>query len=46
MQWRVKIGTIHANIYQRALDFREAHTHDPKDYAEFTEAVLNGFAYS
>jgi prolyl-tRNA synthetase len=40
------LGAIYANLYQCALDFREAHTCDPKDYAEFKEAVSNGFAYS
>jgi len=40
------LATIQANMYDRALDFREAHTHDPKAYAEFKEAVANGFAYS
>jgi prolyl-tRNA synthetase len=40
------LTTIHANLYQRALDFRQAHTLDPKDYAEFQEAVSNGFANS
>ncbi len=38
--------TIQANLYQRALDFREAHTYDPSDYGEFAEAVSAGFAYS
>ncbi len=38
--------TIQANLYQRALDFREAHTYETKDYAEFKEAVSEGFAYS
>jgi prolyl-tRNA synthetase len=40
------LTTIQANLYDRALDFREAHTHDPKDYAEFKQAVSEGFAYS
>jgi prolyl-tRNA synthetase len=40
------LGVIHANLYRRALDFREAHTYEPKDYAEFKEAVSNGFARS
>jgi len=40
------LGVIHANLYHRALDFREAHTSEPKDYAEFKEAVSNGFARS
>jgi prolyl-tRNA synthetase len=34
------LDTIQANLYRRALDFREEHTYDPK------EAVNNGFAYS
>ncbi len=40
------LTTIQANLYDRALDFREAHTYDPKDYAEFKQAVSEGFAYS
>jgi prolyl-tRNA synthetase len=40
------LTTIYADLYQRALDFREAHTSDPKDYAEFREAVADGFAFS
>jgi prolyl-tRNA synthetase len=40
------LTTIQADLYQQALDFREAHTYDPKDYAEFEEAVSKGFAYS
>jgi prolyl-tRNA synthetase len=38
--------TIQADLYRRALKFREANTHAPRDYDEFKEAVLNGFAYS
>ncbi len=38
--------TIQADLYRRALDFREARTYDPKDYAEFREAISVGFAYS
>jgi prolyl-tRNA synthetase len=40
------LATIQADLYRRALDFREAHTYAPKDYAEFKEAIFNGFAYS
>ena len=40
------LTTIHTDLYQRALDFRQAHTLDPQDYAEFQEAVSNGFANS
>jgi prolyl-tRNA synthetase len=40
------LATIQADLYRRALKFREEHTYDPKDYAEFGETVLNGFACS
>ena len=40
------LATIQSDMFQRALDFREAHTHDPKDYAEFGEVVAKGFANS
>ena len=40
------LATIQADLYRCALDFRQAHTYDPKDYAEFKEAIFNGFAYS
>ncbi|MFQ6100604.1 MAG: proline--tRNA ligase [Anaerolineae bacterium] len=40
------LATIQANLYRRALEFREAHTYNPKDYAEFKGAVSEGFAYS
>ncbi len=43
---REVLATIQADLYRRALDFREAHTYDPGDYAEFQEAVSDGFAYS
>ncbi len=40
------LATVQADLYRRALDFRESHTYDPKDYAEFKEAVSQGFACS
>jgi prolyl-tRNA synthetase len=40
------LATIQADLYDRALDFRQAHTYDPKDYGEFQEAVSQGFACS
>ena len=40
------LTTIQADLYRRALNFREAHTYDPADYTEFEEAVSAGFAYS
>jgi prolyl-tRNA synthetase len=33
-------------LYQKALEFRTAHTYDPRDYAAFKEAVEHGFAFS
>jgi prolyl-tRNA synthetase len=40
------LSAVHDNLYQRALEFREAHTYEPGDYAEFADAVSHGFAYS
>jgi len=40
------LARIQADLYRRALDFREAHTYDPKDYTGFRDAVSDGFAYS
>jgi len=40
------LATIQADLYRRALDFRQSNTYEPKDYAEFKEAVSKGFAYS
>ncbi len=40
------LATIQADLYRRALDSLQANTYDPKDYAEFREAVSRGFAYS
>jgi prolyl-tRNA synthetase len=37
------LDTVQENLYQRALDFREANTCEPADYAEFQEAVAEGF---
>jgi prolyl-tRNA synthetase len=35
---------IQKSLYERALRFREEHTHEPKDYEEFKAAVEDGFA--
>lgn len=35
---------IQQSLYERALRFREEHTHEPKDYEEFKAAVEDGFA--
>jgi prolyl-tRNA synthetase len=37
---------IHNSMYERALAFRQANTHDPRNYAELVEALQNGWAYS
>ncbi len=37
---------IQASLFDRALAFRKAHTHDPKDYAEFRQVVEDGWAFS
>src|SRR3989449_5025553 len=36
---------IQQSLHHKALAFREANTHDPKDYAEFKAAVETGFAF-
>jgi prolyl-tRNA synthetase len=40
------LATIQTALFDRALAFRNANTHDPKDYAEFKAAVEKGFALS
>ena len=40
------LKTIQAALYERALAFREANTHDPKDYEELKDVVKNGWAFS
>jgi prolyl-tRNA synthetase len=37
---------IHTSLYDRALAFRLANTHDPRDYAELQQVVANGWALS
>ncbi|MFX9923513.1 hypothetical protein ABTP76_19855, partial [Acinetobacter baumannii] len=39
-----KLDAFHQALYQRALDFREAHTRKVDTYEEFKEAVQEGFA--
>jgi len=38
------LDEIHASLFAKALAFREANTREPKDYAEFKQAVESGFA--
>jgi prolyl-tRNA synthetase len=40
------LDDIQSSLYARALQFREEHTFDPADYAEFREAIERGFACS
>ncbi len=40
------LDAVQKALYARALEFRESHTADPKDYDGFRSAVENGFAYS
>ncbi len=40
------LAEIQSALYDRALAFRQANTHDPRDYAEFRQAVESGWAYS
>jgi len=40
------LDSVQKNIYDKAVAFREAHTHSPKDYAELQEAILSGWALS
>jgi prolyl-tRNA synthetase len=37
---------IQVSMFERALAFRKANTYDPKDYGEFQQVVINGWAYS
>jgi len=40
------LDTIQKALYQRALNFRNSNTADPKDYQDFKSAVERGFAFS
>jgi prolyl-tRNA synthetase len=40
------LAAIQADLYARALRFREENTYYPKTYAELAEAVENGFAFA
>jgi prolyl-tRNA synthetase len=37
---------IQAALYDRAVAYRDSNIHDPKDYAELTEVVKDGWAFS
>lgn len=38
------LDEIHQNLFNRALQFREANTHEPQNYSDFQEVVKDGFA--
>jgi len=40
------LTAIQAALLERATAFRDAHIHDPKDYAELTRVVADGWAFS
>jgi prolyl-tRNA synthetase len=40
------LGEIQKSLYERALEFRKAHTIEPETYDEFKKAVENGFAFA
>jgi prolyl-tRNA synthetase len=40
------LSSIQESLYQRALAFRNANTHDAQDYAQFKSVVEKGFARS
>jgi len=40
------LATIQKALYERALNFRESNTANPRDYGEFKSSVEKGFAYS
>jgi prolyl-tRNA synthetase len=40
------LDEIQSALYNKALAFRDANIHDPKDYDEFKQVVQNGWAYS
>jgi prolyl-tRNA synthetase len=40
------LKTIQDSLLERALEFRKANTHEPKDYADLVEIVQNGWAFA
>lgn len=42
----VLLEEIQASLYERALNFQQQNTHQPRDYAEFQEVVKSGWALS
>jgi prolyl-tRNA synthetase len=40
------LDQIHKSLFERALAFRQANTHDPQNYGELLQVVQNGWAWS
>ena len=40
------LNLIQDSLFNRALEFRNAHTHEPRDYAHLQEIVQDGWAYT
>jgi len=40
------LADIQSSLYKRAVEFRDAHIHEPKDYEDLKTIVENGWAYS
>ena len=40
------LDKIQASMYQTALEFRQAHTFEPKDYGDLVDIVQKGWAYA
>lgn len=40
------LTTIQSSLYDKAISFRENHTHEPGTYAELKEIVSHGWAYT
>jgi prolyl-tRNA synthetase len=40
------LNEIHLSLYDRALAFREEHTHEPRDYEDLKEIVKDGWAFA
>jgi prolyl-tRNA synthetase len=40
------LADVHSGLYERALAFRLANTHDPKDCGEFKQVMETGWALS
>ena len=40
------LADIHDSMLKRAIEYRDANSHDPKSYDEFKEALAKGWAFS